>query len=304
MRAERPLDEVLDDEARRAAGTPPAVGLERVVDVVLVADVDELAPQRQLLQSQRDHRLRQGPDQVPGLQAACCAWLLTPVARSSPRSAIRHPPPSPISLPGYRLAGALVRLVVETLMQEHFRNSEVVGLAFDVLAHHDLVGTCSIGAVVLAGDPNCGRLRRRPADATCRAGHWVPARVPWGTEEDSIDAGSRRIPAIGLFAFEEESMSTVLSGNPAVATPVGARAAGPRDPTSCRSSSSPGAREVKDVGRREEHAGDGTAMIRGRRCRRRARWPRGRSLLPTSRPRNAAFPRATADWRQAGRRDR
>ena len=72
MRAERPLDEALDGEARRAAGTRPAVGLERVVDVVLVADVDELAPQRQLLQPQRDHRLRQGPDQVPGLGGLLC----------------------------------------------------------------------------------------------------------------------------------------------------------------------------------------------------------------------------------------
>jgi hypothetical protein len=67
VRAERPLDEALDGKERHAAGTPRSVGLERVVDVVLVADVDELAPQRQLLQPQRDHLLRQGPDEVPGL---------------------------------------------------------------------------------------------------------------------------------------------------------------------------------------------------------------------------------------------
>ena len=67
VRAERTLDEPIDGEEHRAAGTRPAVGLERVVDVVLVADVDELAPQRQLLQPQRDHRLRQGPDSGPGV---------------------------------------------------------------------------------------------------------------------------------------------------------------------------------------------------------------------------------------------
>jgi hypothetical protein len=68
----RLLDQCLDGNACRAAGTRPAVGLERVIDVVLVADVDELTPQRQLLQPQRDHRLRQGPDWVPGLGSLMC----------------------------------------------------------------------------------------------------------------------------------------------------------------------------------------------------------------------------------------
>jgi hypothetical protein len=40
VRSECPLDEALDGEARRAAGSRPAVGLECVFDVVLVADVD------------------------------------------------------------------------------------------------------------------------------------------------------------------------------------------------------------------------------------------------------------------------
>jgi hypothetical protein len=69
-----------DHDIRRAEGTRPAVGLERVVDVVLVADVDELARSANCFSRSATTACARARIGSRGW-AACCAWPLTSAAR-------------------------------------------------------------------------------------------------------------------------------------------------------------------------------------------------------------------------------